>query len=198
MTSTERRNRGDGFALAAMLLMAVTACATTERPSASDEVVISHDDAGQPTTLLLMPVDGGTLTSGYGLRKNPMGGGGTRRHLGTDYGAAMGAPIRAAGHGVVASVGPRGAYGNYVLIRHDHVYATGYAHMSGFAAGLASGQRVSKGQVIGYVGSTGRSTGRTCTSRSTTRASASTLTTCGPYAMAQEPASRWRTAPPRR
>jgi murein DD-endopeptidase MepM/ murein hydrolase activator NlpD len=121
--------------------------------------VVIGQEAGQSVTLLLMPVDGGRLTSGFGYRKNPMGGGGTRRHLGTDYGATSGAPIRAAGDGLVASVGPRGSYGNYVLIRHNHTYASGYAHMSRFADGLAGGQRVRKGQVIGYVGSTGRSTG---------------------------------------
>jgi len=161
MALMEHLNRRGGFALGVMLLLAGAACTTpqqTERPSASGEVVIGHE-AGQAQTLVLMPVDGGQLTSGYGLRKNPMGGGGTKRHLGTDYGAKSGAPIRAAGDGVVASVGPRGSYGNYVLIRHNHTYASGYAHMSRFADGLASGQRVRKGQVIGYVGSTGRSTG---------------------------------------
>jgi hypothetical protein len=165
MSSIEHLKRRGGLALIVALLLAGAACAPTEvahvsdLPDESGEVIIGYDDGGAPRTLLLKPVDGARLTSRFGLRKNPMGGGGTRRHLGTDYGARAGAPIRAAGHGIVASVGLRGSYGNYVLIRHGHTHATGYAHMSRFADGLWSGQRVSKGQVIGYVGSTGRSTG---------------------------------------
>jgi murein DD-endopeptidase MepM/ murein hydrolase activator NlpD len=159
MTSTEHLKRRGGLALTVVLLLAGTACTTTERPGRSGEVVIGYDDAGQPKTLMLKPVDGGRLTSRFGLRTDPMGGGGTRRHLGTDYGARKGSPVRAAGDGVVASAGRRGSYGNYVLIRHDHTYATGYAHLSGYADGLWSGRRVRQGQVIGYVGSTGRSTG---------------------------------------
>ncbi len=162
MTSLKDLKRRGGLALGAVLMAALGACtaiqAPHERADASGEVVIGQQ-AGQAQTLLLMPVDGGTLTSAFGYRTNPMGGGGTKRHLGTDYGARMGAPIRAASDGIVASVGPRGSYGNYVLIRHNHTYATGYAHMSAFAAGLSAGDRVRKSEVIGYVGSTGRSTG---------------------------------------
>jgi Peptidase family M23 len=162
MTVLEDLRRRGGLALGAVLIAAVGACSAIqgphERPQESGEVVIGHE-GGQAQTLLLMPVDGGHLSSSFGYRTNPMGGGGTKRHLGTDYGAKMGAPIRAAGDGIVASVGPRGSYGNYVLIRHNHTYATGYAHMSAFAAGLSAGDRVHKSEVIGYVGSTGRSTG---------------------------------------
>jgi hypothetical protein len=162
MTSLQDLKRRGGLAFGTVLMAALGACtaiqAPHERADASGEVVIGQE-AGQPQTLLLTPVDGGTLTSAFGYRTNPMGGGGTKRHLGTDYGAKMGAPIRAAGDGIVASVGERGSYGNYVLIRHNHTYATGYAHMSAFAAGLSAGDRVRKSEVIGYVGSTGRSTG---------------------------------------
>jgi murein DD-endopeptidase MepM/ murein hydrolase activator NlpD len=80
-------------------------------------------------------------------------------HRGTDFAAPTGTPILAAGDGVVARAGPYGSYGNYVRIRHANGYETAYAHMSRFARGVRAGTQVRQGQVIGYVGTTGRSTG---------------------------------------
>jgi len=80
-------------------------------------------------------------------------------HKGLDFGAAKGTPIHAAGDGVVEEAGPKGAYGNYVRIRHTGTFATAYAHMNGFGKGVKKGTRVRQGDVIGYVGTTGRSTG---------------------------------------
>ena len=80
-------------------------------------------------------------------------------HKGVDFRAARGTPIVAAGNGVVDYVGRRGGYGKYIRIRHNRTYKTAYAHLSRYAKGLTSGSRVKQGDVIGYVGSTGRSTG---------------------------------------
>ena len=82
-----------------------------------------------------------------------------RAHKGVDYAAPRGTPIKATGDGVVSHAGRRGGYGNTVIIKHGNSYETLYAHMNGFAKGLKQGQRVRQGQIIGYVGSTGLSTG---------------------------------------
>ncbi len=109
-------------------------------------------------SLLRTPVDGARLSSGYGARKHPILGY-TKVHKGVDFAAPRGTPIMAAGDGVVERANAYGAYGNYVRIRHTNTYATAYAHMNGFAKGVRAGTRVKQGQVIGYVGTTGRSTG---------------------------------------
>lgn len=106
--------------------------------------------------LLRTPIDGARITSAYGMRTLF---GYTRMHRGVDFGAPTGTPILAAGDGVVDYVGRNGAYGNYVRLRHNSTYQTAYAHMSRFASGLARGKRVRQGETIGYVGSSGRSTG---------------------------------------
>lgn len=108
--------------------------------------------------LLLTPIDGARLTSGFGMRMHPILGY-SKMHKGLDFGAPTGTPIYAAGNGVVEEIGPNGAYGNYVRIRHNTDVTTAYAHMSRFAKGVRRGGRVEQGDVIGYVGSTGRSTG---------------------------------------
>ncbi len=108
--------------------------------------------------LLRTPIDGARLTSGFGMRNHPILGY-TMKHQGVDFGAPVGTPIQAAGDGVVEMAGWNGAYGKYVKVKHNGTFATAYAHMSTFAAGLAPGQRVRQGQIIGYVGTTGRSTG---------------------------------------
>jgi murein DD-endopeptidase MepM/ murein hydrolase activator NlpD len=105
---------------------------------------------------LLWPIDGGRAGSGFGPRVHPISGG-TRMHTGVDIGAASGTPIRAADDGVVVMAGWNGGYGNWTLIDHGGGLATGYAHQS--SIGVSRGQRVSRGQVIGRVGSTGASTG---------------------------------------
>ena len=108
--------------------------------------------------LLRTPVDGARLSSGFGMRRHPILGY-SRMHKGVDFAAPSGTPIYAAGSGRVASAGRNGGYGNYIQIRHSGEYSTAYGHMSRFAKGISAGIRVQQGQVIGYVGTTGRSTG---------------------------------------
>ena len=109
-------------------------------------------------TLLATPIDGARITSGFGARKHPILGY-TKVHKGVDFGAPTGTPIYAAGNGTIIEMGPKGSYGNYVRIRHNGTYQTAYAHTSRFAKGLHKGDKVKQGQVIAYVGTTGRSTG---------------------------------------
>lgn len=108
--------------------------------------------------LLKTPVDGARISSGYGMRKHPVQGY-NKMHRGVDFAAPSGTPIYAAGQGVIERIGRNGGYGKYVRIRHNSTYKTAYAHMKSFAKGMKRGVRVKQGQVIGYVGSTGRSTG---------------------------------------
>ncbi|MFQ5984161.1 MAG: peptidoglycan DD-metalloendopeptidase family protein [Alphaproteobacteria bacterium] len=108
--------------------------------------------------LLRTPVDGARITSRYGKRKHPILGY-TKLHRGVDFAAPKGSPVVAAGDGVIERIGWNGAYGRYIRIRHNGTYKTAYAHLSRFAKGMKKGKRVRQGQTIGYVGSTGRSTG---------------------------------------
>jgi murein DD-endopeptidase MepM/ murein hydrolase activator NlpD len=109
-------------------------------------------------SLLRTPIDGARITSGFGMRMHPLLGY-SKMHKGVDFGAPTGTPIFAAGSGTVVEMGKKGAYGNYVRIRHNGEYQTAYAHMSKFAKGVKKGDRVKQGDVIGYVGATGRVTG---------------------------------------
>ncbi len=106
--------------------------------------------------LMGTPVEGGRLTSGFGMRFHPLLAY-SRMHQGVDFGAASGTPILAAANGTVSFAAPHGGHGNYVMLKHNKDLSTAYAHMSRFA--VRAGQSVSQGQVIGYVGSTGLSTG---------------------------------------
>ncbi len=106
----------------------------------------------------IRPVDNARISSGFGTRRHPVLGG-LRMHEGIDYAAPSGTPIRASADGVVARAGGESGYGNVVKIRHKGRYETVYAHMSRFAPGLHAGSPVKAGDVIGFVGSTGRSTG---------------------------------------
>lgn len=108
--------------------------------------------------LLRTPIDGARLSSRFGKRRHPVLGY-TKMHRGVDFAAATGTPIYAAGDGVISYRGRKGGYGKYIRIRHSGGYNTAYAHMSRYRKGLTLGSRVRQGQVIGYVGSTGRSTG---------------------------------------
>lgn len=108
--------------------------------------------------LLRTPIDGARISSGFGMRRHPILGY-SKMHKGLDFAAPTGTPILAAGDGVIEKIGRAGAYGNYIRLRHDGKYSTAYAHMSRFAKGLKPGSRVRQGQTIGYVGTTGRSTG---------------------------------------
>jgi murein DD-endopeptidase MepM/ murein hydrolase activator NlpD len=108
--------------------------------------------------LLKTPIDGAKLTSGFGLRHHPILGY-SAMHKGVDFGAPTGTPIQAAGDGIIKKYSVFSSYGNYAQIQHNNTYSTAYAHMSRYAPGLREGSRVRQGQIIGYVGTTGRSTG---------------------------------------
>ncbi len=109
-------------------------------------------------TLMRTPIDGARISSGYGRRRHPILGY-NRMHRGTDFAAPRGTPVYAAGDGVIELAGRKGGYGKYIRIRHNSTYKTAYAHLNGYARKIKRGRRVKQGQVIGYVGSTGRSTG---------------------------------------
>ncbi|MCY3980847.1 MAG: peptidoglycan DD-metalloendopeptidase family protein [Alphaproteobacteria bacterium] len=113
---------------------------------------------GVRRALLATPLDSARITSSFGRRRHPILGY-SMMHRGVDFGAPTGTPIRAAGDGTVVSRGWKGAYGRYIRIRHRGGYQTAYAHLSRYAKGLRQGGRVKQGEVIGYVGSSGRSTG---------------------------------------
>ena len=108
--------------------------------------------------LMKTPINGARLSSPFGMRKHPIDGF-NKMHRGTDFAAPMGTPIMASGDGVIKKAGWCGGGGNCIVIRHNSTYQTIYAHMSKFAKGIRSGVRVKQGQTIGYVGSTGKSTG---------------------------------------
>jgi murein DD-endopeptidase MepM/ murein hydrolase activator NlpD len=103
-----------------------------------------------------MPVEGVRLSSDYGMRTHPVLGG-RRAHSGVDLAGATGTPVYATADGIVSRADRFGSYGNYIAIEHGGELQTRYAHLSGFE--VTAGQRVVKGQLIGYIGSTGRSTG---------------------------------------
>ena len=109
-------------------------------------------------TLMKTPINGARLSSSFGKRKHPILGF-TKMHTGTDFAAPTGTPIMASGDGTVLKASWCGGGGNCVKIKHNSTYTTVYAHMSKFAKGIKKGQKVIQGQIIGYVGSTGMSTG---------------------------------------
>lgn len=119
-----------------------------------------YDEQGRSATksLLKTPVSGFKLTSGFGMRRHPLLGY-NKMHTGIDFGAPYGTPIRAAGTGKIKVAGRFGSYGIAVKLQHSGNYETLYAHMSRLADGIRPGGSVRQGQVVGYVGSTGRSTG---------------------------------------
>ncbi len=125
-----------------------------------DGIVDYYDETGKSAKKFLVrkPLLAGTMRSGFGMRRHPILGY-SKMHTGVDWAAPHGTPIYASGVGTVEKVGWESGYGKYVRIRHTNGYETAYAHMSGYARGLAAGGRVRQGQVIGYVGSTGLSTG---------------------------------------
>ena len=119
-----------------------------------------YDKNGKSVKKALMktPINGARLSSPFGMRKHPIDGF-NKMHKGTDFAAPMGTPIMASGDGVIKKAGWCGGGGNCIVIKHNSTYQTVYAHMSKFAKGIRSGVRVKQAQVIGYVGSTGKSTG---------------------------------------
>ena len=108
--------------------------------------------------LMKTPINGARLSSTFGMRKHPILGY-NKMHRGTDFAAPKGTPIMASGSGTVEVVKWWGAYGKYIRIKHNTKYKTAYAHLNSYARGIRPGAKVRQGQIIGYVGSTGRSTG---------------------------------------
>jgi murein DD-endopeptidase MepM/ murein hydrolase activator NlpD len=119
---------------------------------------IDENGKSASKALLKTPVSGARITSGFGMRIHPLLGY-TKMHTGIDFGVPYGSPIRSAGAGVVEIAGRHGAYGVTVEIRHNAKFETLYAHMSKLADGMHEGSKVNQGQIIGYVGATGRATG---------------------------------------
>ena len=109
-------------------------------------------------SILKTPLDGAKLSSNFGMRKHPISGF-NKMHKGIDFAAPKGTPIYAGGNGVVEVAGVNGGYGKYIRIRHNNEYKTAYAHLNSFKKGIRKGVRVNQGEIIGYVGSTGKSTG---------------------------------------
>ncbi len=130
------------------------------RYESADGTVDFYNDKGQSIrrAILRTPVQKVRVTSGFGMRNHPILGY-SKMHKGVDFGAPYGAPISAAGDGVITRIGTWGAYGRYIQIKHNNQLSTAYAHLSRYASGLKQGSRVRQGQLIGYVGSSGRSTG---------------------------------------
>lgn len=119
-----------------------------------------YNDKGETVrkALLKTPINGARISSGFGMRRHPILGY-SRMHRGLDFAAPRGTPIYAAGDGVVDYAARRGGYGNYVKIKHNGKYSTAYGHVQNFAKGIKKGSKVKQGQIIAYVGTTGRSTG---------------------------------------
>lgn len=114
--------------------------------------------ASAKSFLLRTPIDGARISSGFGKRRHPILGY-NKMHKGVDFAAPTGTPVMAAGTATVEFAGKNGSYGNYVRLRHSNGYKSAYAHLSRFGAGIKKGQSVRQGHIIGYVGTTGRSTG---------------------------------------
>ena len=109
-------------------------------------------------SILKTPLDGAKLSSSFGMRKHPISGF-NKMHKGIDFAAPKGTPVYAGGNGVIEVATVNGGYGKYIRIRHNNEYKTAYAHLNGFKKGISKGVRVSQGEIIGYVGNTGKSTG---------------------------------------
>jgi murein DD-endopeptidase MepM/ murein hydrolase activator NlpD len=121
-----------------------------------------YDDKGSTVqkSMLKTPIDGARISSPFGEKRgNFKAFGYSKSHQGLDFAAPKGTPIYAAGAGIIAEIGTKGSYGKYIRITHNEKYSTAYAHMSKYADGLKAGNKVEQGQVIGYVGTTGHSTG---------------------------------------
>jgi murein DD-endopeptidase MepM/ murein hydrolase activator NlpD len=125
-----------------------------------DGIVDYYDESGKSAKKFLMrkPMTGGIFRSGFGARNHPLLGF-TRMHTGVDWADDVGTPIFAAGNGTITYADWRGGYGRHIEIQHLNGYVTTYSHMSGFARGIEEGVKIRQGQVIGYIGTTGLSTG---------------------------------------
>ena len=128
--------------------------------SPDDGLVDYYDEQGKSAKKFLVrkPIVAGIMRSSFGIRRHPILGY-TKMHTGVDWAAPTGTPIYAAGNGVIEKEGWESGYGKFILVRHNNGYETAYGHMSAYARGVEEGKRVRQGQVIGFVGSTGLSTG---------------------------------------
>jgi murein DD-endopeptidase MepM/ murein hydrolase activator NlpD len=128
--------------------------------SPDDGVVDYYDETGKSAKKFLVrkPVGPGIMRSGFGFRRHPILGY-SKMHTGVDWAAPYGTPIFASGNGTIEKAGWEGGYGKYIRVKHSNGYETAYGHMSAFARGIEPGKRIRQGQVIGFVGSTGLSTG---------------------------------------
>ncbi len=128
--------------------------------SSDDGLVDYYDETGKSAKKFLVrkPVNNAIMRSGFGGRRHPILGY-VKMHTGVDWATAYGTPIFASGNGVLEKVGYEGGYGKYIRMKHANGYETAYGHMSAFAKGMEIGKKVRQGQVIGFVGSTGQSTG---------------------------------------
>ena len=128
--------------------------------SPDDGIVDYYDETGKSAKKFLVrkPVNDGIVRSGFGSRRHPILGY-IKMHTGVDWAAPMGTPIYAAGNGTVETAGWESGYGKYVRLKHNYGYETAYGHMTAFARGIEPGVKIRQGQLIGYVGSTGQSTG---------------------------------------
>lgn len=152
------RVRNGDIQYAAMTLSGKTVAFYRYTPDSGITDYFSPNGQSVRKTLMRTPIDGARLSSGFGMRKHPILGY-SKMHKGVDFAARTGTPIMAAGDGVVEIAGRNGGYGNYVRLRHNSSIKTAYAHLHKFAKGTRKGARVKQGDIIGYVGSTGRSTG---------------------------------------
>ncbi len=147
-----------------VLFAALTVSGETKKfyrfQSPDDGIVDYYDENGKSAKKFLVrkPVMAGIMRSGFGIRRHPILGY-TKMHTGVDWAAPTGTPIYAAGNGTIEKAGWESGYGKYIRIRHTNGYETAYGHMSAFARGIDEGKRVRQGQVIGFIGSTGLSTG---------------------------------------
>ncbi len=128
------------------------------QPRGGADFFYSRDGESVVKSLLRTPLNLSRISSGFGMRRHPLLGF-TRLHAGIDFAAPSGTPVLAAGDGRIVEAGVNGGYGRWVKIRHDNGLATGYAHLSRIAPGVRRSARIRQGQVIGFVGSTGLSTG---------------------------------------
>lgn len=161
---TVRKTKDESFLRSDELLYANLISKGQERPiywfTKKDGDQDYFDEKGRSVrkALLRTPVDGARISSGYGMRKHPVLGY-SKMHKGLDFAAPTGTPVYAAGKGVIERADWFSSYGRYIRIRHNDKYKTAYAHLHKIAKGIKKGARVKQGQVIGYVGTTGRSTG---------------------------------------
>jgi murein DD-endopeptidase MepM/ murein hydrolase activator NlpD len=157
-------DEGEGEGKSEVLFASLTNAGETRKfyryQAGDDGVVDYYDETGKSAKKFLVrkPLAEGQVTSNFGSRRHPVLQY-TRVHTGVDWAAETGTPIYAAGNGVIEKIGWEGGYGKFIKIRHPNGYATGYGHMSAFARNMAEGAKVRQGQIIGYVGSTGLSTG---------------------------------------